>query len=260
MRALGFCVSIYTRSIWPGSSQAPACLPRGLGPARPIDERRRALGSVARKAICAVFSVDVLGEGVDVRTSTRSSCFVQLKSATLFASSWARPSAERRQTASTVIDLIGQQHRHFRFEDKLRAVIDERQGPVREQVQEHYPSCRQDAPSSSIVKRVKSCWRISDGPRPKRSGGRSSRNCGDAVTWACLRGTRRLDDASPTFTGRRSRGWTRLRRDAALAMRESPTRTRTPCSTQSVDSTTSTTRNGWSSTSTFLSARQRPRR
>jgi hypothetical protein len=38
-----------------------------------------------------------------------------------------------------VIDLIGQQHRSFRFDDRLSAILDVRRGPVRKQVEEGFP-------------------------------------------------------------------------------------------------------------------------
>src|SRR5690606_20099733 len=39
----------------------------------------------------------------------------------------------------TVIDLIGQHRREFRFEDRLRAIVDARRGPVREQLERGFP-------------------------------------------------------------------------------------------------------------------------
>ena len=39
----------------------------------------------------------------------------------------------------TIIDLIGQQHRRFRFEDRLRALVDETNGSIRHQAEEGLP-------------------------------------------------------------------------------------------------------------------------
>ncbi len=39
----------------------------------------------------------------------------------------------------TVIDLIGQHRAEFRFEDRLRAIVDARRGPIRGQVERDFP-------------------------------------------------------------------------------------------------------------------------
>jgi hypothetical protein len=43
------------------------------------------------------------------------------------------------KSSLTVIDLIGQQHREFRFEDRLKAILDARRGPIVQQVDDHFP-------------------------------------------------------------------------------------------------------------------------
>ena len=45
----------------------------------------------------------------------------------------------RGKSSLTVIDLIGQQHREFRFEDRLKAIVDARRGKVLEQVEDQFP-------------------------------------------------------------------------------------------------------------------------
>jgi len=45
----------------------------------------------------------------------------------------------RDKSSVTVIDLIGQQHREFRFEDRLRAILDARRGPIVDQVEDQFP-------------------------------------------------------------------------------------------------------------------------
>ena len=91
-------------------------------------------------ASSCVFSVEVLGEGVDVPDVD---CVLLLRptaSATLFAQQLGR--GLRRAAGKshlTVIDLIGQHRREFRFEDRLRAILDTRRGPVVEQVSADFP-------------------------------------------------------------------------------------------------------------------------
>ena len=54
----------------------------------------------------------------------------------------ARRRGLRRATGKshlTVIDLIGQHRREFRFEDRLRAILDTKRGAVVKQVEEDFP-------------------------------------------------------------------------------------------------------------------------
>ena len=62
-------------------------------------------------------------------TSTWCCCCGRQQSATLFTQQLGRGLRRARGKSSlTVIDLIGQQHREFRFEDRLRAILDPRRG------------------------------------------------------------------------------------------------------------------------------------
>jgi hypothetical protein len=87
-----------------------------------------------------VFSVEVLGEGVDVPDVD---CVLLLRptaSPTVFAQQLGR--GLRRAAGKshlTVIDLIGQHRREFRFEDRLRAILDTRRGSVVDQVRRDFP-------------------------------------------------------------------------------------------------------------------------
>lgn len=87
-----------------------------------------------------MFSVEVLGEGVDVPDVD---CLLLLRptaSATVFTQQLGR--GLRRAAGKshlTVIDLIGQHRREFRFEDRLRAIVDARRGPIIDQVAADFP-------------------------------------------------------------------------------------------------------------------------
>jgi hypothetical protein len=87
-----------------------------------------------------VFSVEVLGESVDVPDVD---CILLLRptaSATVFTQQLGR--GLRRAAAKshlTVIDLIGQHRREFRFEDRLQAILDTRRGPIVDQVAADFP-------------------------------------------------------------------------------------------------------------------------
>jgi hypothetical protein len=115
--------------------------PASRSPARTRPEaRRKGLADLQAGRLRCVFSVEIFGEGVDVPDVD---CILLLRptaSATLFTQQLGR-GLRRAEGKShlTVIDLIGQQHRQFRFEDKLRAIVDPRRGRIVEQVAADFP-------------------------------------------------------------------------------------------------------------------------
>jgi superfamily II DNA or RNA helicase/HKD family nuclease len=140
MRALGFCVSKeHARYMALKFTDA------GLGSVAltgddPPHERDRQLAALRAGRLRCVFSVEVLGEGVDVPDVD---CVLLLRptaSATVFTQQLGR--GLRRAAGKshlTVIDLIGQHRREFRFEDRLRAILDTRRGPIIDQVANDFP-------------------------------------------------------------------------------------------------------------------------
>jgi superfamily II DNA or RNA helicase/HKD family nuclease len=140
MRALGFCVSkeharFMARKFTDGGVRSVA-----LTGDDPPDVRAQSLAQLQRGELRCVFSVEVLGEGVDVPDVD---CVLLLRptaSPTVFAQQLGR--GLRRAAGKshlTVIDLIGQHRREFRFEDRLRAILDTRRGPVVDQVRADFP-------------------------------------------------------------------------------------------------------------------------
>lgn len=140
MRALGFCVSVeHARYMATKFSEAglPAVSIDGTTPEHERSERLRRL---AAGELRAIFSVDVLGEGVDVPVVDTVLLLRPTQSATVFTQQLGRGLRQAPGKPSlTVIDLIGQQHRSFRFDDRLSAILDVRRGPVRKQVEEGFP-------------------------------------------------------------------------------------------------------------------------
>ena len=87
-----------------------------------------------------MFSVEVLGEGVDVPdVDTVLLLRPTAVSDGVHAAARPRTAARAGKSSLTVIDLIGQQHREFRFEDRLRAILDPRRGTIVEQVEREFP-------------------------------------------------------------------------------------------------------------------------
>lgn len=140
MRALGFCVSKeharYMARKFTAAGLQSVALTGDDAPA----ERDRQLQALRAGRLRCVFSVEVLGEGVD---APDVDCLLLLRptsSSTVFTQQLGR--GLRRAAGKshlTVIDLIGQHRREFRFEDRLRAILDTRRGAVVKQVEDDFP-------------------------------------------------------------------------------------------------------------------------
>lgn len=140
MRALGFCVSKeharYMARKFTEQGLESIALTGDDSP----DERAQQLRRLEQGDLRCVFSVDVLGEGVDVPNVDTVLLLRPTASPTVFTQQLGR-GLRRAEGKShlTVIDLIGQHRREFRFEDRLRAIIDPRRKKVAEQVEEGFP-------------------------------------------------------------------------------------------------------------------------
>ena len=140
MRALGYCVSKEHARFMARKFTDAGILSVALTGDDPPDVRAQSLRELQAGELRCVFSVEVLGEGVDVPDVD---CVLLLRptaSPTVFAQQLGR--GLRRATGKshlTVIDLVGQHRREFRFEDRLRAILDIRRGPVVDQVRADFP-------------------------------------------------------------------------------------------------------------------------
>jgi hypothetical protein len=106
----------------------------------PPDVRAQSLRALRDGELRCMFSIEVLGKGMDVpdvdcvlllRPSSSPTVFTQQLGRGL------RRAAGKSQL--TVIDLIGQHRREVRFEDRLRAMLDTRRGAVVDQVRADSP-------------------------------------------------------------------------------------------------------------------------
>lgn len=140
MRALGFCVSKdHARYMARKFNEAGLKSVALTGDDPPAD-RNAQLRALAAGELRCIFSVEVLGEGVDVPDVD---CLLLLRptaSSTVFTQQLGR-GLRRAEGKShlTVIDLVGQHRREFRFEDRLRAIVDVRRGRVIDQVEADFP-------------------------------------------------------------------------------------------------------------------------
>lgn len=215
MRALGFCVSKeharYMARKFTDAGLKSIALTGDDSP----EVRDHGLSQLKAGALRCVFSVEVLGEGVDVPDVDTILLLRPTQSATLFTQQLGRGLRRAQGKSSlTVLDLIGQQHREFRFDERLRAILDPRRGPIVKQVEEDFPflpaGCTVDLDRQSqeivldnlrsAVRRSRWATLVTD-LRPERDGLR--------LAEFLQRHDHRLEDVYKS-----SRSWTSLRRDA----------------------------------------------
>jgi len=140
MRALGFCVSKEHARYMARKFTQAGLRSIALTGDDSAEVRDHGLRDLKAGKLRCVFSVEVLGEGVDVPDVDVVLLLRPTASATLFTQQLGRGLRRARGKRSlTVLDLIGQQHREFRFEDRLRAILDARRGSIEKQVEDEFP-------------------------------------------------------------------------------------------------------------------------
>lgn len=217
MRALGFCVSVAHAEFMARAFTEKGLPSAALSGAVDSPERDRTLAALERGDLRCVFSVDVLGEGVDVPSVDTVLLLRPTQSATVLTQQIGRGLRQHKdKTTLTVVDLIGQQHRKFRFDTKLRALIDPRNGRLVDQAEQGFPylpagcEIKLDRMSRDVVL---ASLREAAGTRMWSVVVDDLRALGDVDLATFLRET----DRSPADLYRDGqRSWTRLRRDAGL--------------------------------------------
>lgn len=218
MRALGFCVSKEHARYMAMKFTEAGLESVALTGDDSVEHRKEALTRLARGELRCVFSVEVLGEGVDI---PNVDCLLLLRptqSATLFSQQLGR-GLRRAEGKShlTVIDLIGQHRKEFRFDQRLSAIVDRRRGSVQEQVEKGFPflpagcSIDLDRVSSEIV--IESLKEASRHSKPAQLVSELKR-AGDDISMGEFVDSfaHRIEDL---YRGKRS--WTWFRRQAGLA-------------------------------------------
>jgi superfamily II DNA or RNA helicase/HKD family nuclease len=140
MRALGFCVSVdhakFMAEQFTRLGLASEYLSGDHDPAR----RDAVLSKLKAGALRVVFSVDVLGEGVDVPDVDTILLLRPTQSPVLFAQQLGRGlRTSPGKTHCLVLDLIGQHRTEYRVEERFRALVDVSRGTVKEQVEHGFP-------------------------------------------------------------------------------------------------------------------------
>lgn len=140
MRALGFCVNKQHAQF-----MAEQFTKHGFDADFLVgedDQARRSdvLAKLAAGKLHVVFSVDVLGEGVDVPDVDTLLLLRPTQSPVLFAQQLGRGLRQSPgKTSCTVLDLIGQHRQEYRFDRRYQALVDRKRGSVLDQAEREFP-------------------------------------------------------------------------------------------------------------------------
>ena len=140
MRALGFCVSVAHAEYMArkfGEAGIPA---RALSGGTPAADRTATLTGLRDGSIKAVFSVDVLNEGLDVPDVDTILMLRPTESATVFLQQLGR-GLRRTPTKAvlTVLDFIGFHRKEFSFANRFRAMTGDSRRGLERQLEEGFP-------------------------------------------------------------------------------------------------------------------------
>lgn len=141
MRALGFCVSVKHAEFMAAFFRAkglPALAVTGDTKGR---ERKAAVRQLAAGELCALFTVDVFNEGVDIPAVDTVLFLRPTESATLYLQQLGRGlRLHESKSCLTVLDFIGRANRRFRFDRRFKAMLGGgTRAEVREAVEEGFP-------------------------------------------------------------------------------------------------------------------------
>jgi hypothetical protein len=184
-------------------------------------DRRAALADLASRRVNAVFSVDLLNEGIDVPTVDTLLLLRPTDSPTLFLQQLGRGLRRSQgKTVCTVLDFVGHHRREFRFERRFGALLGGGRRDLVQQIEGGFPflpaGCHMelDRHASELVlenirQAVPSGWtaKVEELRRLARSGDVSLPRFLDETGL----------DLEDVYAG--SRSWSDLRAEAGLSVR-----------------------------------------
>lgn len=140
-RGLGFCVSV-GHARFMAERFARAGIPSLAVHGGSDEEERGAVrGKLERGEVAFVFTCDLYNEGVDLPFVDTLLLLRPTESATLFLQQLGRGlRIHPGKTSTLVLDFIGQQHREFRFDQKLSAMTAVPRGHLAAALEEGFPS------------------------------------------------------------------------------------------------------------------------
>lgn len=124
MRALGFCVSVKHARFMAEFFRAAGLPATYLHAADDGRERKSAIDALERGEICALFTVDLFNEGVDIPVVDTVLFLRPTESATVYLQQLGRGlRLHPNKACLTVLDFVGRAHRNFRFDRRYRALL-----------------------------------------------------------------------------------------------------------------------------------------
>lgn len=140
MRALGFCVSVKHAEFMAGRFSAAGIPSQAVSGETDSGEREAALRRLKAKEVNVLFAVDLYNEGVDVPEIDTVMFLRPTESITVFLQQLGRGLRKSaNKSGLTVLDYIGQQHRRFRFDLRLRALTGATRTQLEDQVEQGFP-------------------------------------------------------------------------------------------------------------------------
>jgi len=140
-RALGFCVSVEHAAFMAQAFNAAGIPAISVSGETDVAERDSAIARLRRREVNAIFTCDLYNEGVDI---PEADCLLMLRpteSPTVFLQQLGRGLRRSADKAGTlVLDFIGNAHRRFRFDMKLRALTGVARGHLPRALEEGFPS------------------------------------------------------------------------------------------------------------------------
>lgn len=141
MRALGFCVSVAHAEFMAREFTRRRIPSVAVSADSSSAEREGALRQLRNKTVNVVFCVDLFNEGVDVPEVDTVLFLRPTESALVFLQQLGR--GLRRmddKPCLTVLDFVGQAHRKFRFDLRLRALVGGHRSELIRQVEQGFPT------------------------------------------------------------------------------------------------------------------------
>lgn len=162
LKGIGFCVTIRHAEY-----MAEQFSQRGI-PSAPfvsgIDTDRCAdlLARLKNGQLTFLFTVDKLSEGVDVPEINTVLFLRPTESLTVFLQQLGRGLRHApEKDCLTVLDFVGQAHRRYRIDTKLKALLPRHRFSIDKEVEQDFPHLPAAAPSSLTGSPASMCWRIS---------------------------------------------------------------------------------------------------
>ena len=141
MRALGFCVSVKHAEFMAAFFNQRGLAAVSVTGETPSGDRSAAVRRLAAGELCALFTVDVFNEGIDIPAVDTVLFLRPTESATLYLQQLGRGlRLHEGKSCLTVLDFIGRANRRFRFDRRFRALLGGgTRAEVREAVEQAFP-------------------------------------------------------------------------------------------------------------------------